>query len=279
LVSGTRYHADFAHNLGTTNVVITLFDTSNNSVVTADSVILTSADNVRVTVVGNTRTIRVVVVANGQSIVAGGSNPSSVITAKDGVTVSTAATKLNFTGQAVAVTDAGSGTTNVSIGARFSYFANSMDNPINSDWAVNALAPVITDPTYNSMSVRSFSNTAEQGVGMMLSIPAGATQVTFKIRGRAQTAQAASQNLQFNLYRREIPNNGAVSAWTSSNLALNLIPANTNFQYLTQTVSLSSLGLTADRLYVFELTRRITGVTAPSLATSFLVAEVTVEFA
>lgn len=280
LVSGSRYRADFAHNLGTTNVVITLFDTSNNSVVTADSVVLTDNNTVRVTVIGNTRTIKVVVVANGQSIVAGGSTPSSIITAKDGVTVSTAATRLNFSGQAVSVVDAGSGTTNITVGSRFSYFANSLDSPVNADWAVNSLAPVITDPTFNSMSVRSFSNTTEQGVGMMLSIPPGATSVTFKFRGRAQTAQAAAQNVQFRLYSRLVPNNASVPAWSSAfELATNLVPANANFQYFTQTIPLATIGLTADRLYVFELTRRITGVTAPNLATSFLLAEVTVEFA
>ena len=277
-VSGSLYRADFAHNLGTTNVVITLFDTSNNSVVTADSIVLTDANTVRVTVVGNTRTLKVVVVANGQSIVAGGSTPSSVIVAKDGVNVATA-TKVNFTGQAVTVTDAGSGTANVSIGSRFSYFANSLDSPVNADWAVNVLAPTITDPSFNSLSVRSFSNATEQGVGMMLSIPPGATQMTMKIRGRAQTAQAAAQNVQFRLYSRLVPNNSAMPSWSAAyELVTNSVPANANFQYFTQTIPLSTLGLTADRLYTFEITRRITGVTSPNLATPFLVAEITVEF-
>lgn len=275
---GSRYRADFAHNLGTTNVVITIFDTSNNAVVTADSIVLTDANTVRVTVVGNTRTLKVVVVANGQSIVAGGSTPSSVIVAKDGINVATA-TKVNFTGQAVTVTDAGSGTTNVSIGSRFSYFANSLDSPVNADWAVNALAPTITDPSFNSLSVRSFSNASEQGVGMMLSIPPGATQMTMKIRGRAQTAQASAQNVQFRLYSRLVPNNSVMPSWsTAYELATNSVPANAHFQYFTQTVPLSTLGLTPDRLYTFEITRRITGVTSPNLATPFLVAEITVEF-
>jgi hypothetical protein len=280
LLSGTRYYADFPHALGTYNVVVTVFDTSTNSVVIPDSTVLTSTGNVRITVVGNTRTLRVVVVANGQSIVAGGSTPSSIVTAKDGVTVSASATKLNFTGQAVSVTDAGSGTANVMIGARYSYFANSLDTPNNADFAINALAPVTTDPTYNSLNVRSFSNTVEQGVGFTCSVPPGATQITFKFRGRATTAPGATSVVQPRLYARQLPNNSAVGAWSTANELANIsIPTNAFFQYATQTVLLSTLGITADRLYQFELTRRIAGVTGTNLASNFLLVEVTVEFA
>lgn len=280
LLSGTRYYADFAHNLGTTNVVITLFNTANDSVIIADSIVLTNANTVRVTMVGNTRTIKVVVVANGQSIAAGGSTPSSVITSKDGVTVSVAATKLNFTGQAVGVVDAGSGTTNITIGSRFSYFANSLDTPNNADFAVNALSPVTTDPTYASLNVRSFSNTTEQGVGCTVSIPTGATTLTVKIRGRSQTAPGAASVVQPRLYYRLLPNNSAVGAWSAAQELANIaIPTNANFQYGTQTILLSTLGLTSGNLYQFEFTRRIAGVTGTNLAANFLMAELTLEFA
>lgn len=280
LLSGTRYYADFAHNLGTTNVVITLFNTANDSVIIADSIVLTNANTVRVTMIGSTRTIKVVVVANGQSIAAGGSTPSSVITAKDGVTISAAATKLNFTGQAVGVVDAGSGTTNITIGSRFSYFANSLDTPNNADFAVNVLSPVTTDPTYASLNVRSFSNTTEQGVGCTVSIPSGATTLTVKIRGRAQTAPGAASVVQPRLYYRLLPNNSAVGAWSAAQELANIaIPTNANFQYGTQTILLSTLGLTSGNLYQFEFTRRIAGVTGTNLAANFLMAELTLEFA
>lgn len=279
LISGSSYRADFAHNLGTTNVVITVFDSTSNAVVIPDLITLTNANTVRIQVTGNTRTLRVVVVANGQSIVAGGSTPSSVILAKDGINVLTGTTKLNFTGQAITVTDAGAGTANIVVGARYSYFPNSLDNPVNSDFAVNALAPTTTDPTYASLNVRSFSNTVEQGVAFTCSIPAGATQMTFKFRGRAQVAQGAAQVVQPRLYARQIPNNTAVGAWSAAQELANIaVPANANFQYAQQTVALSTLGLTADRLYQFELTRRVSGVTGTNLATNFLLAEVTVEF-
>jgi hypothetical protein len=280
LISGTSYRADFVHNLGTTNVVITVYDTNNSAIVIPNLVVTTDANTVRVTVTGNTKTLKVVVVANGQSIVAGGSTPTSVITAQDGVTVSTAATKLNFTGQAVKVTDAGSGTTNIAVGSRFTFFANSLDTPNNADFAINALAPVTTDPTYASLNIRSFSNTVEQGVACLISIPTGATQLIVKIRGRAQTAPGAASVVQPRLYYRLLPNNSAVGAWSVAQELANIaIPTNANFQYSTQTITLATLGLTAGNLYQFEFTRRIAGVTGTNLAANFLMAEITLELA
>jgi hypothetical protein len=280
LVSGSRYRADFVHNLGTTNVVVTLWDTNNNAVVIANE--LTTLDNntVRIQVTGNTRTIKVVVVAQGSALVAGGSTPSSVITAKDGVTVSTAATRLNFSGQAVGVVDAGSGTTNITIGSRFTFFANSLDTPVNSDFAVNAISATATDPAFAALNVRSFSNTVEQGVACLVSIPPGATTIIMKLRGRSQTTPGVASVVQPRLYYRRLPNNAAVGAWSAAQELANIsIPTNQNFQYSTQTIALSTLGLLADNLYQFEITRRVTGVTGTNLAANYLLAELTIEFA
>jgi hypothetical protein len=280
LISGNSYRADFVHNLGTTNLVITVYDTNTGAIVTPQLVVPTNANTVRVTVTGNTRTLKVVVVANGQSIVAGGSTPSSVVTAYEGVTVSTAATKLNFKGQAVGVVNAGSGTTDITIGSRFTFFAASLDTPVNSDFAVNAIAATVTDPTFASLNVRSFSNTVEQGVACLVSIPSGATTLTVKIRGRAQTAPGVASVSQPRLYHRLLPNNTAVGAWSAAQELANIsIPTNANFQYSTQVVALSTLGLASGNLYQFEITRRVTGVTGTNLAANFLLAELTLEFA
>lgn len=280
LISGNQYRADFVHNLGTTNVVVTVWDTNNNRIVIPQTVETLSNNTVRISVTGNTRTLKVVVVANGQSIVAGGSTPSSVITAFEGVDISTASTRLNFKGQAVGVTDAGSGTTNITIGSRFSYFANSLDTPNSVDFAINALAPVTTDPTFTSLNVRSFSNTVEQGVGCTVSIPTGATTITIKIRGRAQTAPGVASVVQPRLYYRLLPNNSAVGTWSAAQELANIsIPTNANFQYSNQTISLSTLGLVAGNLYQFEFTRRVTGVVGTNLGSNFLLAEITLEFA
>jgi hypothetical protein len=277
LVTGTIYTANFVHNLGTTNVVITLYDTNDNSVVIPHYMTTSSATTVTIQVSGNTKTLKVVVIANGNAIAAGGSTPSSVITSLSGVTVSTAATKLNFSGQAINVVDAGSGTTNISIGSRFTFYANSLDSPNSADWTVNAFAPVTTDPTYSSLSVRSFSNTVEQGIGYLLSIPTGATSITFRIRGRSGTAPAAASNVQPRIYARLLPNNTAIGAWAAGiNLTPIAIPTNANFQYYVYTATLASLSLTAGNLYQIELTRYDTGVTS-NLAYPFYMAEMTVE--
>ena len=279
LVSGNQYRADFVHNLGTTNVVVTVWDTNTNAVVIPNTITTLNTNTIRVVVTGNTRTLKVVVVANGQSIVAGGSTPSSVITSYEGVTVSGSSTKLNFQGQAVGVTDAGSGTTNITIGSRFTFFANSLDTPVNADFVVNAIASTVTDPTYNSLNVRSFSNTVEQGVAFLVSIPSGATSITVKIRGRSQTAPGVASVVQPRLYTRLLPNNSAVGAWSAPRELTNIsIPTNSNFQYYTYSATLSSLSLSPNNLYQMELTRRVTGVTGTNLASNFLLAELTVEF-
>lgn len=276
-----RYTAAFTHGLGTQNVVITIFDTTDNSIVIPDKVVATSANVVTITVVGNTTSLKVVVVANGAAIVAGGSTPSSVITAFQGVTVNAATTKLNFIGSTVVV-DAGGGTTNVSIGARFTNYANSFDTPNNSDWIINAFASTITDPVNPGLNVRSFSNTTETGVGSMVTVPAGATQITYRLRGRAAAGVAGATNVvQYRVYWRAIPSNGAVGAWVGPGELTNIaIPANNIFfQSYVVTSTLAAAGLTAGTTYQFELTRRVAPVGGTQLAAAFLLAETTVEFA
>jgi hypothetical protein len=286
LVSGTRYTAAFAHNLGTTNVVVTVYDTSTNQIVLPDSVTTTDANTVTVVVVGNSKTLKVVVVANGQSIVAGGSTPSSVVVAYNGVTIGTTTTKINFSGT-VTVTDAGSNTTNVVVTAagntvlgRFTFLANSLDTPNNADWAVNAFAPVVTDSVNAALNLRQYSNTIEQGVGTLLPIPTGSTSMTIRIKGKAGAAPVAASVVQFSLYLRNLPNNAAIGAWSAATQLNNItVPITTQyFQYFTQTITLATLGATAGNLYQFELTRRVAGVTGTNLAANFLLAETTFEF-
>ena len=279
-LSSGKYIADFAHNLATYNVVVTVFDSATNAVVIPDAITLTSTNNVRIQATTNTRTLRVVVVANGQSIVAGGSTPSSVVTALQGTTVNATATKLNFTGQAVNVTDAGSNTSNISIGSRFTYYANSLDSVNNSDFAINGLAPVVTDPTYNSLNVRSFSNSVTQGVGFTCSPAVGSSQITIKYRGRAATAPGTTSQVLFYLYWRFITNNAAPSIWFGPfALAQLTMPTNAFFQYAQQTILYANIGLQAGTLTQFELVRSTTVGTGTNLASAYLLAELTLEFA
>lgn len=283
-VSGVRYTANFVHSLGTSNIVVTVYDQADNSIVIPDKVTTPDGNTVTVVVVGNTKSLKVVVVANGSALVAGGSTPSSIITAYQGITVSAAATKLNFIGSTV-VTDAGGGTTTVSIGARFTNYANSFDTPNNADWIINAFAPTITDPTNPGVNVRSFSNTIEVGVGFTVSIPAGATVATYRIRGRAAAAIAGTTNVvQYRIYFRSLGNlsgTAGVGAWVGPlDLTNILIPANNVFfQSYVMSGTLASAGLIAGQSYQFELTRRVAPATGTQLSAAFLLAETTIEFA
>jgi hypothetical protein len=274
LVSGNIYTADYTHNLGTTNVVITIYNTTDNSMVVPHYCTTSSSNAVTIQVVGNTTTLKVVVIANGLSMAS--TSVGTVTTQLNGTTVSSTAGTLNFTGPTVNVTGTSSVAT-INVGSRFTYYANSMDSPNTADYAVNAFAPIITDPTYTSLTVRSFSNTIEQGVSCLVSVPINATTVTIRLRGRAQTAPGAASNVQPRVYTRLLPNNTAVGAWNAGvNLTLLAVPTNANFQYYVYTGTLASVNLAAGNLYQFELTRFITGVTS-NLASNFYLAEMTME--
>lgn len=408
LVSGTRYRADFVHNLGTMNVVVSLYDTATNALIAADNIVMVDTNTARITVIGNTRTLKVVVVANinsiasssttGITIASGGTNigtsinrlnfigatvvdagggtgnititaTPSLTTAKDGANVGTSVSKLNFTGSNITVTDAGGGQTNVSVQSqtalttakdgttvdtsvnrlnftgsnftvtsagggqtniavsaqsnlivsngmsavanvnminlpmerfnvlgtaqngevnvtfkeiqRFTFFANNLDTPSNSDFAVNAIAAVVADPLYPALNVRSFSNTTEQGVAFMLSVPANASYVSIMFRGRAQSTPSANQYVRIRFFSRRFPQNAAPTAWAShepGELGFFSWNANTFFQYHTFTTSLTSLGLINDSLHQIEITRSPSTGYGPNVASNYLLAELTLEF-
>jgi hypothetical protein len=282
LVSGSRYYADFSHNLGTNNVVIQLYDNTTNAVIQADSIVLNANTNtVRVTVIGNSRTLRIVVIANGMyaGIMNGGGVPTII---EDLYANRPAAgvvgrlfiaydTKVFYrdTGTTWDIVSASSGTIK-----SYSFYANSVDSPNTADFAVNALAPVISDATNTSINVRSFSNTVEQGVAVFLPIPVGAVNITFSIRGRAATAPATATTVQHKIYTRQIPNNAAMSAWsTATSFTAFTVPTNAYYQLYTQTYSLSTLGLVVGNTYQLELTRAVSG-----LAYAWLVPEIVISF-
>lgn len=133
--------------------------------------------------------------------------------------------------------------------------ADQFESPNSSDWAVNALAPV-TPGQNTSLTIRRFDDTTAEGVGFTCKIPTGATNIIFDFLSRAATAPGSTQAVALNLYRRGIPDNAAVSSWTSAYALTNIsIPNNGFYQEDTQTIALSTLTLTAGRMHQFELTR------------------------
>lgn len=317
-IGGNLYYSDYIHSLGTTDVVIMLYNNITGAVIEADSIVLTNSTTCRVTVYGNSTQIRIVVIANGLSVVGGG-----VITVNGqsgNITLTPASVGLNNVTNSLQVINAG-GTPSIRedlyanrpaagvAGALFlatdskvlyrdngsiwevffassgvvrtlTYFANSLDSPNTADFAVNALAPTISDPLNTALNVRSFSNTVEQGVALSVVVPTGALFVTIKTKARAQTAPGAAAVVQNNLYIRAINNNSAIGSWSAATTLTSVaIPTNNFYQYNSQTFTLSSLGLTVGGLYQMEFTRKVTGVSGgTNLASPWLLVELSLEF-
>jgi hypothetical protein len=236
-----------------------LFDNTTNALVQADSITLTDINTARVTVAGNSRAVRIVVIANGFTVV--GSGAVSSVQGKTGSVV-------------LAPSDLG-------IPLRtLTYYASSLDSPNNSDWTINALAAAVADPTNNALVVRQFSSTVEQGIGGLFTVPTGATSMTIRFKGRAQVAPTATAIVQPRLYIRSIPNGVALTTWSTAYEMTNIsIPTNAFFGYSSQTITLPTLSLSPGVLYQFELTRRVSGlVGGTNLSGNWLLAEFTIEF-
>ena len=281
---GSNYYQDFVHGLGTEALVISVFDNNTNLQVMVDSVAIRSINVVRITVVGNTRVLRVTAVANGLSV--GALQLGLGTTIGQNTFANRPAPGIIdrlFLAYDTRVLYRDNGTTwevmTASSGAvkTLSYFASSMDSPNTPDFAVNSLAPVVSDPLNSAINVRSFSNTVEQGVCITVPVPTGATSIQFNIRGHAATAPAGPAVVQHRLYRRIIPVNAAVPPWSAGTAftAFN-VPTNAFYQLIQQKYALATLGLLVGNTYQFEITR-MTGVTN-NLASAWLAAELTVIF-
>ena len=138
----------------------------------------------------------------------------------------------------------------------YAYTADNVQSPTGSDWAVNDFASLGNDTNNASLRVRRFDNATEEGIGFTHEIPAGATDVTFKFKTRAETTPGAGQTAIVNIYRKDIADDTAVPAWsTAQALTAFSYPANENWQFDEQTFSLASLGLTAGNIAQYEITR------------------------
>lgn len=136
------------------------------------------------------------------------------------------------------------------------FYADQLDNPNNADWTVNALAPASADSNNAGLTVRLFDDTIEEGVGFILSVPAGVTSITLRFKSRAETTPGGAVGVVPTIYNRNIPDNAAVGAWTAgTDLTALAFTTNEFFQYDSQTITLAALSITAGNLTQFELTR------------------------
>lgn len=143
------------------------------------------------------------------------------------------------------------------LGIELSFYPDQMDNPNNSDWVINALARATRDTNNPGLTVRAFDDTLEEGVGIEFEIPADATNIRFFFRSRAETAAVSNLDVIPKVYFREQPHDVSVESWSSGyNLdALTMGNNNETFQYASQTIAISNLGLIAGRMLQMELTR------------------------
>ncbi len=136
------------------------------------------------------------------------------------------------------------------------FAADQLDTPSGTDWAVNVHAPAEQDDNDNSLVVRAFDDTTEEGVGLSLIIPTGATEIMFRFKGRARTAPGVVNTVGLKVYCRSFPDNASPGAWSGGTTLTDIdIPTNENFQYDSQTFTLAELGLSVGTLYQFEITR------------------------
>lgn len=159
-----------------------------------------------------------------------------------------------------AMTTDGSGNvdfTSVMSFPEFQFYADQFDNPINSDWTVNSLAPAAADSNNNGITVRLFDDTTEEGVGFSILVPSGATNIVLNTISRAETGPTGAQTVARSLYNRGIPNNAAVQSWSAATDLTDVsMPTTTEFfQDDTQTIALSTLSITAGEVTQFEMTR------------------------
>jgi len=142
------------------------------------------------------------------------------------------------------------------------FIATDFSNPNNTDWEVNALAPALVDSNDNALTVRAFDDTVQEGVGMQFKLPAGTTQMTLQVVGRAETAPGSPAVVKPALEVHDIPNNAAVPSnpWTSLVLDDVDIPTNEFFQYDDLVATYSALSLTAGEYVQMEFIRDATHV-------------------
>lgn len=148
------------------------------------------------------------------------------------------------------------GTTGLSGSRSIQIFGGQFDFPSSADWAVTGIAPASTDPQNSAFTVRLFDDTAEEGVGFIAEIPTGTTSIRFDMRTRAYSTPAGSVAAVPRLYTRQVTDNAVMGSWSAATTLTSLAyTTNTYYQYDTQTITLSTLGLTAGRVTQFEFTR------------------------
>ena len=139
--------------------------------------------------------------------------------------------------------------------ATLNLFADQVEFPTGSDWNVNVGAPASADSNNAALTVRRFDDTTEEAFGFILTVPPLATEMVVCTKTRAETAPGATQTAVMKLHKRGIPDNGAVTVWSTNTLTNVSLPTNENFQYDATTDTLANWGMTAGSTYQMQISR------------------------
>ena len=152
-------------------------------------------------------------------------------------------------GPSKAITLAAAAAAEIIAAGRREYWADQTLSPdASAAWNSIALAPVQTDASDASILVAAFDDTAEEGRGLDIDIPAGATNMTIYFDSRAATAPGTTKTVIPKIYTKKVraATPAAVSAWSAATTmtSLNIPITNAYYQKDSQTIALASFATT-----------------------------------
>ena len=134
----------------------------------------------------------------------------------------------------------------------YTFFADQLQT-VGTEWNITEIAPLSTDSNNASLTTARFDDTTEEGVGMIVRVPTGMTNMTIRTLVRAEGA--VSGNVVFSLHRRKIPDNAAIPGWTTSSLGIRAVTSNERWQLDSDNNTLSNWTMTAGEVHQLELSR------------------------
>lgn len=147
-------------------------------------------------------------------------------------------------------------------------------------WNTTTAAPTSADSTDTQMLVVRFDDTTAESRGLQCYIPASATTMAIDWLIRAQTAPAGTRTVGVVLAFQRFGNNASTPSWATHTVGDLSIPANANWQELTQTLLLTdpSTDLVAGAHYLMQFTLHNTPDAGTKLTGDRTVAAICVRF-
>jgi hypothetical protein len=141
----------------------------------------------------------------------------------------------------------------------YTFQAPEFENPNNSDWAVNSLAPATSDSINEGLIVRAFDDTTEEGVGYNWLLPDWSTRVSITTLSRSVSGQAG--DVVPNFYFRTLEPNqiggDSLSTWSAAvSGSVITMTSDAKWQYYSENFILNDFGLGGTETQIFvEFTR------------------------